>query len=81
VLGCLKAVIIENLSNFRKLFQYPKMDQPYIEPLYLMQFSVDADVVDIIWVLERMVKRKAEGGAELLIQCRNPTQDKVCHLI
>ena len=57
------------------------MDQPYIEPLYLMQFSVDADVVDIIWVLERMVKRKAEGGAELLIQCRNPTQDKVCHVI
>ena len=53
------------------------MDQPYIEPLYLMQFSVNADVVDIIWVLERMVKRKAEGGAELLIQCRNPTQDKV----
>ena len=57
------------------------MDQPYIEPLYLMQFSVDADVVDIIWVLEQMVKRKAEGGAELLIQCRNPTQDKVCHVI
>lgn len=51
-----------------------------VDPTYVLQFAAHADTADIVWVLERLVKAKTQGGAELLVKCSQPVIDKVGYI-
>ena len=55
------------------------MEESNNMPAYVLQFAVDTDISDLVWLLKMLTDKKEEGGAELLMQCAMPSTDQVCH--
>ena len=52
------------------------MEESNNMPAYVLQFAVDTDISDLVWLLKILTDKKEEGGAELLMQCTVPSADQ-----